>query len=374
MDDAYVAKVDVSGSVLWAVRLGGSSEDSGRAVAADSSTGGGYAAGFFRSFAYFGAAGRMSSSGKGGFVAKLDASGAVEWATSLAVSSRLRLAGDVAVDKQHHGALVVGTFAASSTATYFGANANSNNHLMCLPNVASECGFLVYTHPSDGHIVWLAAAMSGYVVRPRGVSSADDGHMYVGGDWIPSTSSTRVDFGSGTFLDANDQSSKGWVVKYDSNGAAVWARTFVASAAYILAVSTTADGGVLVAGSYIGDLAIPDPVGPTPSSLFGVQSSRSGFVVKLGVNGTAEWAKNLRGMQASAFHDEPPALVTLPCSRSSDLLRYKLLHRQPTCTFSTTSRPASWPVPRRTHTHAHTFCSLPYFPCPPTRCQPAPCV
>ncbi len=80
-DDAFAAKLDSNGALLWNTFLGGSGDDVGYGMAVDGS-GNVYVAGNY-STATWGSPVRAYTSGKDAFAAKLDSSGALLWNTFL---------------------------------------------------------------------------------------------------------------------------------------------------------------------------------------------------------------------------------------------------------------------------------------------------
>ncbi|GAB3204302.1 ribosomal protein S11 [Pontibacter aydingkolensis] len=78
-NDIFVAKYDASGNVLWAQKAGGSSSDNGYGIAVDGS-GNAYVTGSLQGAASFGHISLTSRGYNDAFVAKYDASGNVLWA------------------------------------------------------------------------------------------------------------------------------------------------------------------------------------------------------------------------------------------------------------------------------------------------------
>ena len=77
-DDAFIAKLDPSGNLLWAVQAGGSRIDFGSDITLDGS-GNAYVTGSFGSTAAFGSVSLTASGSHDIFVAKLDPSGNWLW-------------------------------------------------------------------------------------------------------------------------------------------------------------------------------------------------------------------------------------------------------------------------------------------------------
>jgi hypothetical protein len=85
-DDVFVAKIDASGTYVWATQAGGTSNDFGYAVST-LSDGSAIVTGQFRSTATFGSTTLTSAGDYDVFVAKIDASGTYLWATKAGSTS-----------------------------------------------------------------------------------------------------------------------------------------------------------------------------------------------------------------------------------------------------------------------------------------------
>jgi hypothetical protein len=79
--DSYVAKIDPTGQFNWALSFGGTGTDVGKSIATDEK-GHIYIAGHFESNVVFGAFTLSSQGGKNIYIAKMDDSGSILWATS----------------------------------------------------------------------------------------------------------------------------------------------------------------------------------------------------------------------------------------------------------------------------------------------------
>ncbi|MFK0735535.1 MAG: DUF4114 domain-containing protein, partial [Gloeotrichia echinulata HAB0833] len=77
--DAFITKLDSTGNFLWAQKLGGTFADSGFGITVDRA-GNTYVSGVFRDTASFGSTSLTSAGDSDAFVAKLDANGNVVWA------------------------------------------------------------------------------------------------------------------------------------------------------------------------------------------------------------------------------------------------------------------------------------------------------
>ncbi len=86
IDDAFITKLDANGNLIWAQRVGGSSNDNGQAIDTDA-LGNVYVGGMFSSVADFdpgpGTFALTSAGSIDGFIAKFDVAGALVWAGQL---------------------------------------------------------------------------------------------------------------------------------------------------------------------------------------------------------------------------------------------------------------------------------------------------
>ena len=106
--DVFVMRVDAAGAIQWAVRAGGSADDSATAITSDGA-GGALVAGHFEGSATFGASTLSSGGGKDLFVMHVDGAGAVGWVTAAGGPADIT-GGGIAVDGAG-GALVTGSLA-----------------------------------------------------------------------------------------------------------------------------------------------------------------------------------------------------------------------------------------------------------------------
>jgi len=120
ISDIFVAKVNADGTVAWVVRGGGSGTDSATAIATASDS---FAVitGVFNGAGAFGSASLTSAGGNDLFVARIDSSGAFDWAVS-GGSNLVEAGGGVAVTADASAVLVDGT-AGATGGTFFGSSA-----------------------------------------------------------------------------------------------------------------------------------------------------------------------------------------------------------------------------------------------------------
>jgi hypothetical protein len=219
--DAFVWKLNSSGTFVWAVGLGGSGYDTGYGIALDSS-GNPYVVGSFSNTAKFGAVVQLSSAGSSDiFVAALSAStGSVTWADQMG-GSGYDEGYAIALDSSNN-VFIAGYF--NNTAT-FGS--------FSLSSAGGDDAFVAKVN-SSGTVLW---------VRGLGGTGLDDayalavdasGNVYVTGTFyhqlaleIPGTTSPFTLNGT-TTANAYDM----FFARFNANGDLAWARDMGGSDAW----------------------------------------------------------------------------------------------------------------------------------------------
>jgi uncharacterized delta-60 repeat protein len=229
-DDFYVVKLDSAGNIVWTKAIGGYKRD--KAYSIIQSSDGGYVV-----------AGYTSSFGAGGsdfYVVKLDSSGNVQWTKTIGGSYS-----DVAnsIIQSSDGGYVVAGWTAS-----FGAG---------------DDDIFVVKLDSSGNVVWAKTIGGSSWDEARSIIQSSDGGYVVAGE--------TESFGAG-----DDDI---FVVKLDSSGNVVWAKT-IGGSSYDFANSITqsSDGGYVVAGY---------------TSSFGAGGDI--YIVKLDSDGNVVWTKTIGG-------------------------------------------------------------------------------
>ena len=164
-EDVFVAKLNSAGKFLWAVSAGGASGDYGTDIAVDDA-GGLYITGAFTSKATFGAKSLTSVGQMDLFVARLDATGNVLWATAGGGSANDRGRG-IAVDKA--GLSVTGDFLGSAT---FGTTKLKSR---------GQTDLFVARLSTSGAFSWAASAGGAQGDSGGGVATDDSGNTVVTG-------------------------------------------------------------------------------------------------------------------------------------------------------------------------------------------------
>ena len=141
----FVARVSSSGTVAWAINVGGSSSDDVEGIASDGANGA-VVCGSFKSTATFGSFSRSSGGMSDLFVMRVDSTGTVQWVTSAGSSGNDACFG---MDSDGGGgALVAGWFAYTVT---FGANTlTSDGHADAFAMRVDSSGAIVWTVNGGG--------------------------------------------------------------------------------------------------------------------------------------------------------------------------------------------------------------------------------
>ena len=182
---------------------------------------------------------------------------------------------------------VAGTFAGFNVA--FGSFTLTNVPTPATSSSATQNGFLVKYSPG-GAVLWARQASSPAFSNFVSVATDAAGNAYAVGMFSGGAS---VTFGSTVLTNAGSY-RQSFVVKYDPQGAVLWAHSLGTSSPdpnYISSVAATAGGVVYVGGSFTGSL---DPSGLPALSTTGVLD-RDAFLVKYDTQGTPLWSRQLSG-------------------------------------------------------------------------------
>jgi hypothetical protein len=201
--DVYIAKYDANGNFQWANKAGSSGEDFARNVAIDGN-GNSYITGTFKGIASFGSTTLTSSGLEDLFIAKYDASGNVLWAKRAGGTNK-DAANGIDVDASGNSA-VSGEF--QGTATFGSTMLTSTNSL---PDI-----FIARYDPS-GNVLWALSAGGSANDFGRNIAVDGSGNSYVTGEFEGSAS-----FGNTTLSTSGGVDI--FIAKYDAAGNALWAQ------------------------------------------------------------------------------------------------------------------------------------------------------
>jgi hypothetical protein len=240
--DIYIAKLNSSGTVIWAKSAGGKDFDYSTGLAVDA-TGNVYLTGYYSSDTLtFNKSPLEQIITPAGFtfdvfLAKYNSSGAFQWVKNAGNEGDDEALG-VAVDNSGNP-IITGYF--MSTAITFGTMLRTNENM-------NQDMFLVKYDPS-GTATW-AKVITGFWNETGNALTTDaSGNIYVCGEY----SSDNVEIGSVTLTNSNPgQASEDiYAAKFNSAGTALWAKTAEGlNAEYAKDISVDATGNVYVTGSF----------------------------------------------------------------------------------------------------------------------------
>lgn len=265
--DAFVAKYDTQGELIWGVAFGGGGADEARAVAVDAQ-GNCYVAGFVGSFNVDILDQTITS--LGGYdvmLLKFSSSGELLWTRTYGSASN-DMARAVAVDAD--GAIgIAGAFQGTMVVGQ-----------TTLVSTSSLDGF-VARFDSTGNAEWAAQISGPNQVEGRGIAMNADGHTYVSGDFLGGSVT------SGGFTETGGGSFDAFIAGFDALGAPTVLRAFGGTGAdSILSLTTHTNGDLIATGYMEGEVDFDD------LTLTG-NGNRDILLLKLDGNHDTVWARNI---------------------------------------------------------------------------------
>jgi len=349
--DIFLVKYDASGNVIWAKSAGGVNSDKGLSVSADASGNVLVTGPFYSPSITFGTTTLINTDNSGNsadiFVVKYDANGNVLWAKSAGGTS-YEYGNSISTDANGN-VLVTGYF--DSPSITFGTTT--------LTNSGSSTDIFILKYDANGNLLWAKSAGGTNLDGGYGVSTDANGNVFIAGIFLSpsinfgSTTLTNVSSGNADIFvvkyDANEmyygQKKAGgtaydrvtgisvdvngnvlitgyfnsssiafgtttltntdimgttpdiFIVKYDSNGNLLWAKSAGGTGGMSFdegnAISTDVNGNVLVTGRF-GSSSLTFGT-TTLTNADNTGNTDDIFVVKFNQNGNVVWAKSIGG-------------------------------------------------------------------------------
>ena len=202
-NDAFVVKLDISGSVLWAKSAGGTDHEFGRDITVDGN-GNSYVTGeFVSSTSSFGSTNLTNAGGTDVFLAKYNASGNLLWAKSAGGTGSDRGTG-IGVDGSGNS-YISGWF---SGVVSFGSTILTS---------AGGADVFVAKYDPSGNEIWAKCAGGTGSDFASGIAVEGNGNSYITGNF----GSSSISFGSATLNITGGTDV--FVAKYDPSGNVFWA-------------------------------------------------------------------------------------------------------------------------------------------------------
>ena len=272
--DCFVAKLDASGNVLWAVQTTGASGkvDSPKAVAPDGS-GGAYVAGSYMGTMTLGTKSVAAGGSFEGFAAHLDSTGQFTWASSTAGSAG-SVAGMNGLAVDPSGRLVMAGNYAGTVDFDPGAGATSLTS-------AGSYDVATWVLNSDGTFAWADGYGGSNFDQADAVAVDPSGNIYVTGAFSGTVnfdpSGTAINLTAAGVYDV-------FVLKLSPGGSTLWADSFAGSNGPAMGdgIGVDPSGRVVVDGWFVGTLDF-DP-GPGTVSIAS-RGAEDVFVASLDAQG-----------------------------------------------------------------------------------------
>lgn len=206
-NDVFVAKYSTNGVLQWAQGFGGASTDAGTGIAV-SPSGSIYVVGYYLNSATFGGITLTSNGGGDGFLVKLNASGSVSWARSIGGSS---FDATTAVTADRFGDVAI--------AGYFCANTPSVTGPFSLKSTGIYDAF-VAKYDANGVVLWSKSIGGNESELPTSIRNDYAGNFVVAGNYNGSLVSSGINYPTGgvTMSDIflaryNSFGTRSWLVK-----------------------------------------------------------------------------------------------------------------------------------------------------------------
>lgn len=274
--DAFVVKLDPSGSVLWAKSFAGTDTDSGTDIEIDV-FGNCVVSGYYMSSTIAFDSFTLTSTSSTSFpmfLAKLDTNGNVIWASSAGGTNGVGVVPDALKLDATGNCFIAGHFGCT------GLTIGSSNI-----SAGGNTYAFIAKYNANGNGVW-ATAIDGDIAQDIAMDSA--GFLYVTGKFYAATAI----FGSTTLYNASNV-NEFYLAKYDQSGNPIWARS---------AAGSSSDSGHSLCINSNASCYVTGVFGP-PSITFGsVSLSNAGpqypdiFVVNYDAAGNVIWAAALGGL------------------------------------------------------------------------------
>lgn len=285
-ENAFLAKYDAQGNLLWARQWGGSKTEYASALAIDAANNV-YTTGFFMDTVDFdpamSASFTMAAVGNGvtnTFISKIDASGNFVWARQLVTS----------VSSVGNGITIDAAGNIYSTGSFIGtADFDESAAVYTITSVASGQDAYIWKLDALGHFVWVKTLGS---VSPDGgndVIMTASGELLAGGFF---TGTMDLDPGAGTYSVTSAGGNDLFILKLDPLGNFMWGKTIGGPGTDATSQIIQDQSGNIYATGIFEDVVDFDP-GPSTYTLASASSTNNAFISKMDASGGFKWVKQL---------------------------------------------------------------------------------
>lgn len=287
-DNAVIVKYNSTGVAQWARSLIAGSSGNSRFLAVRAHVSGIYAAGFQTNSTVTWAPGISTTcAGTCAIIVKYSAAGAAEWAVT--VSGGYSYFYSIAIDSV--GNLVLAGTQKTTTTHTFAAGITASG-----VNVAENA--IVAKYSSAGIAQWVrtvtaAASSSEYF----SVTTDTSGNIFATGYQYGQAAFT---YGPGIFVTAPHSTNNIVIVKYDTSGTAIWARTLTSGTGYsvLTGISVDSSGHIFCAGQQYDTGTFNWGNGITTKG----KSSQNPLLIKFDAMGSVLWARTADGVSDGHYY------------------------------------------------------------------------
>jgi len=265
----------------WAKSVGNTSSDQGRSVATDAS-GNVFMTGYFAGSTITFGTTTLTSAGSGDvFIVKYDANGNVLWAKS-AGGNDYDLGNSITTDASGN-VFITGMFE-SDTIT-FGTTVLTN-----ADNTGLYEDIFIAKYDTNGNLLWAKSAGGAAADVSNSVATDTNGNVFITGYFH----SPAITFGSTTLTNTTALYEDVFIVKYDTSGNVIWAKSSGSSNSSSpsdrgQSVATDTSGNVFMTGYFEGaTITFGSNTLTNTSADFG-----DVFIVKYDANGNVLWSKSV---------------------------------------------------------------------------------
>ena len=287
--DAFITKYDSNGSNLWAAKISSTSNDSGAAVATDTS-GNVFVAGTYTAVVSFYNAGgafanvlTYAGTVNNIFIAKYTTDGIVSWVAQLTGSGSFNQGYGIATDP--FGNVFVGGSFNSSPLTIYNSSGVSNSSLTPVGGID---GFIVKYTPSGG-VAWTARIGSTGTDQVFSIATDAAGNVYLSGGFnaaLTFYNASGVSNASLAFLAGQDN----FLVKYSPTGSVLWATRMAGpNSDYDQTLMTDQYGNVIVGGAFASNIVLYNADTTAGPTLPNTSTIIYGFIAKYTSAGNVLW-------------------------------------------------------------------------------------
>ena len=286
--DIFILKLDSSGNFIWAKSMGGSGTDFARSITTDA-IGNIYTAGNFAQTVDFDPGNGIynltawSNTTNAGFIQKLDNNGNFVWVKSIGgdglgyVYNIWSITTDIN-DNIYTTGKFIGTVDFDPGSGVYNLTCNGGDDVF------------IYKLDSNGNFIWAKSfGNSSNSEHVKCINTDLSGNVYTTGFF---TNTTDFDPGSGIFNLTSNGPSDTFILKLDSNGNFVWAKSFNginSNSGY--SISTDINNNIYTTGDFQGTVDFDPGIGVHNITAINADC----FISKLDSNGDFVWARSMGG-------------------------------------------------------------------------------